>query len=90
MEASNIVKMSLNCRGMANKEKRQDIFAKMKDVCLLQDIHWNSDKLILAKEELGYKIIAAPFNTFSRVTAILLNDTFEFNLGKTINDEVNN
>ena len=78
--------MSLNCRGLAKKEKRQDIFAKIKeenvDICLLQDVHWNNATLMMAREEWGYKIIGAPYNTLSRGTAIAINNTFEFTLGE--------
>ena len=85
--------MSLNCRGLANREKRQDLFSKMKDekydICLLQDVHWTNAPLILAKEEWEFKIIGAPFNSMSRGTAILIN-TFEFHINKRINDENGN
>ena len=86
--------MSLNCRGLATREKRQDIFAKIKeenfDISLLQDIHWDKRTLENATEEWGYKIICAPLNTQSRGTAILLRNSFEFNIGDTINDPFGN
>ena len=86
--------MSVNCRGLANREKRQDLFSKIKedrfDIALLQDIHWDQLTLNKAKEEWGYNIISAPFNTQSRGTAILLNNTFEFTEGISYNDPFGN
>ena len=82
--------MSMNCRGLSKREKRQDIFAKIKedsyDIALLQDVHWDSLTLDNARDEWGYKIIGAPYNTQSRGTAILLRNSFEFTIGDTLND----
>ena len=76
------------------RKTHQYIFSKIKedkyDVCLLQDIHWNSATFKLAREEWGFSVIGATFNILSRGTAILLNDTYEFNLDKTINDGAGN
>ena len=85
---------SLNCRGMATAEKRQDIFSKLKeekvDICLLQDVHWNEPTLVLAKEQCEYTIICSTFNTLSRGTAILINNTFEFSTNDNIIDSSGN
>ena len=81
---------SLNCRGLASKEKRKDLFSLFKskryDIIYLQDIHWDETTLILAKQEWDYKLVCAPFDTHSRGTAILFNNTFEFSLGIIKND----
>ena len=86
--------MSVNCRGLVNREKRQDLFAKIKedkyDIALLQDIHWNQLTLNKAREEWGYNIVSAPLTTQSRGTAILLNNTFEFTMGDSYNDPLGN
>ena len=92
--ATSLKILSLNCRGLANIKKRQDIFSRIKDknidICLLQDVHWNAMTLNIAREEWGYKLIGSPFNTLSRGTAILLNNSFEFVIGDTIVDEAGN
>ena len=92
--ASSIKIISLNCRGLANREKRQDLFSKFKedniDLAMLQDIHWDTRTAFLAKEEWGYKIFCSPFNTHSRGTAILINNTFEFETDNIIVDPAEN
>ena len=84
----------MNCRGLANREKRQDIFAKLKedryDIGLLQDTHWDTNTLNTVMEEWGYKMICAPYKSNSRGTAIMLNNSFEFTIGETINDKMGN
>ena len=64
-----IIKITtLNVRGLAAKEKRVDLFAKLKedknDIILLQDVHWAQETLIMAKNEWGCKISAllSPLN----------------------------
>ena len=84
----------LNCKGLANREKRQDIFTKLKedkyDIGLLQDIHWYTKMLNNAMEEWEYKMICAPYTTNSRGTAILFDNSFEFTIGESINDRMGN
>ena len=56
----------------------------------MQDIHWDSRTLELAKEEWGYKIICSPFTTKSRGTAILLKNSFEFEIQNSVLDDAGN
>ena len=89
MPDSNIKITSLNCRGLASKEKRADYFSKFKDridIILLQDIHWDNKTLLKVKEEWGYKLFCSTFTTQARGTAILMNNTFEFNIGEIRKD----
>ena len=51
------------------------------DLILLQDVHWDKRTLDLVIDEWGYKLVCSPFTTNSRGTAILFNNTFEFQLG---------
>ena len=85
---------SLNCRGLASREKRQDIFSYIDtnnyDICFLQDIHWDKRTFDLALEEWGYKIVCSPFTTQSRGTAILFKNSFEFEILKSTCDERGN
>ena len=90
-----IIKITtLNVRGLAAKEKRVDLFAKLKedknDIILLQDVHWDQETLIMAKNELGCKIFSSTFTTQSRGTAILINNTFEFTIGEIKKDQGGN
>ena len=89
-----MVPVSLNCRGMALKSKRIDLFAKWKgdkyDIILLQDTHWTEHTLLQAKEEWDNKIISSTYSSNSRGTSILINNSFEFTTAKTIKDESGN
>ena len=81
----NIKLFSLNCSGLASREKRQDLFTKFKEercaVLLLQEVHWDEVTLIKVNEEWGYKFVCAPFTTQAIGTAISLNNALEFSLG---------
>ena len=56
----------------------------------MQDIHWDSRTLELAKEEWGYKIICSPFTTKSRGTAIMFRNSFEFEIQNSVLDDAGN
>ena len=77
----------MNCRGMASKEKRDDLFHKWKmeqyDIVLLQDTHWSPSTILKVKEEWEFKCFNSTFSTKSRGTSILINNTFEFTIGQT-------
>ena len=94
MPDSNIKIKSLNCRGLASKNKRLDYFSIFKaenlDIILLQDVHWDEALVTKVKEEWGYLLTCAPLSTQSRGTAILFNNTFEFSLGDTRNQREGN
>ena len=81
---------TLNCRGIATREKRADMFAKLKeeknDVLLLQDVHWDNELLLKVKEEWGYKMACSTYTTQARGTAILFNNSFEFVIGEIKRD----
>ena len=86
--------MSLNCRGLGCRQKRQDLFSKIKedhcDIALLQDTHWDTLLQLKSQEEWGYKLIGSPYSTQSRGTAIIFNDSFEFEIGDSKIDEGGN
>ena len=86
--------MSLNCRGMASKNKRIDLFSNWLDgkydIILLQDTHWTPESLIVVKEEWNRKIFSSTLSSNSRGTSILINNTFEFNIGNIRRDEEGN
>ena len=51
---------------------------------MLQDIHWDKNTDLRARQEWNYIMISAPNTTVSRGTAILFRNTFEF----TIKDKI--
>ena len=86
--------VSLNCRGMALKSKCTDLFKKcledMFDIILLQDTHWSPETLLQVRNEWDNKILSTAFSSNSRGAAILLNNSFEFTIGKTVKDKLGN
>ena len=94
MPDTNIKIITLNCRGLAAREKRADLFAKLKeernDILLLQDTHWDNKLLLKVKEEWGYKLVCSTFTTQARGTAILFNNSFEFTIGEVKKDPEGN
>ena len=92
--ASSLKIISVNCRGLANRERRQDLFSKLKedkvDIAMLQDTHWDTRTAFLAKEEWGYKICCSPFSTHARGTAILTSNSFEFEVENITIDKSGN
>ena len=51
--------ISTNCRGLACKKKREDMFNKWKgdqfDIILIQDTHWTPQTLIQLRNEWEHK-----------------------------------
>ena len=86
--------LSLNCRGMALKSKREDLFRKWKDegydLILLQDTHWTPETIIQVREEWDNKNINSTYTSKSRGCSILINNTFEYTLGKIVKDDLGN
>ena len=84
--ASNLKILSLNCRGLGNKSKRIDIFSRLRDdradIVLLQDTHWDPKIVSLVREEWNFTFLSTEYDTRSRGTAVLFNNTFEFTLGQ--------
>lgn len=78
--------LSLNCRGLGDKLKREDIFLKLKEqkihISCLQDIHICQTKENLVKSEWGLDIVMAPFKSNSRGVAILFNNNYEHTIHK--------
>ena len=81
----NLKILSMNCRGLASKGKRLDLFMKWRkekyDIILIQDTHWSRETIIQVKEEWGAKTINSTFSTNARGTSILINKNLEYTLG---------
>ena len=74
--------LSINCRGLACKKKRRDVFhyIRQKDfsIYFLQDTHFDSKLEEYIKAEWGYECYFASNTTNARGVAILFNNNFEF------------
>lgn len=81
---------SFNVRGINDKKKRCDVFAWLKrkhcDIYLLQETHSTKEIENSWQSEWGYKMFSSSHSSKSRGVAILLNNTFQFSVIKTITD----
>ena len=79
---------------MALKNKRDDLFKRWTDdkynIILLQDTHWTPESLISVKQEWDRKMISSTRTSNSKGTSILINNSFEYSLGKIVKDEKGN
>jgi len=82
--------LSMNCRGLANPQKRRDVFQFLRQksfsIYMLQDTHFDPKLEDCIRAEWGYKAYFASFNTASRGVAILFNNNFEFEIKKIYKD----
>ena len=92
MDSNSIKICSANCQGLGNRgiSKRRDVLKYMKtkkfDIYFLQDTHLEKNMESIVRSEWGYECWFSSFNSRSRGVAILFNNTFEFNLLKTVSD----
>ena len=79
--------LSMNCRGLAEGLKRREVFKwlreKKVDIALLQDTHWTPKLSNYITAEWGYRAYFASYKSNARGVAILLNNTFEFEVKET-------
>ena len=72
---------SQNCQGLANMQKRRDLFhfvkSKKYNIICLQDIHLEKKMEPYIKSEWGYQVYMSPFRSNRRGVMILLNNNFE-------------
>ncbi|CAG2199063.1 unnamed protein product [Mytilus edulis] len=86
---ASIVVGSVNCRGLANKVKRLDIFSickKRYDIAVLVDTHCcleNENKWL---QEWGYTGKFSSYSNRSRGVAVLFKNSFEFKINNEIID----
>ena len=78
--------ISLNCRGLGNTVKRQDIFSWLAtehaDIILLKDTHWDANTAQQSQQEWNFTFLSTVFDTRSRGCAILFKNSFELNIGQ--------
>lgn len=81
---------SQNCRGLNSVEKRRDLFQyvrqKKYDIICLQDVHLVENMEPFIKSEWGYHLYMSPFRGNQRGVMILINNTFEYEIGKIVKD----
>ena len=82
--------VTMNCRGLAEGPKRRELFKwlreKKVDIALLQDTHWTPQLSNYITSEWGYRAYFASYKSNARGVAILLNNTFEFEVKDTKSD----
>ena len=82
--------LSLNTQGLADYKKRRDVFQYLKQknpsIVMLQDTHFRKSIENQIRTEWGFECYFASHNSQSRGVAILMNNTFQFSVTKTIKD----
>ena len=82
--------LSMNCRGLAEPTKRRGCFKwlreKKVDIAMLQDTHWSPELNNYISSEWGFRAFFSSYKSNSRGVAILLDNTFEFEITNQIND----
>lgn len=85
---SNLKILTLNCRGLGDKNKRKDVFGHLREknfsIYCIQDTHFTKKDLKYIRAQWGYNIFISPGTSDSRGVAILLNNNFEH---KVINED---
>ena len=73
---------SVNCQGLQNQEKRQDVISYFRNldanIVCLQDTHWIQKDLQNIKELWGGECFIHGVKTNSRGVAILIKNNFEY------------
>jgi exonuclease III len=81
---------SYNVKGINEKKKRTDLFAWLRkkncDIYLLQESHCTKSKETLWQNEWGYKAHFSSHTGNSRGVVTLINNTFQYDLHKTVTD----
>ncbi len=82
--------MSMNCKGLQDRQKRNDVFnwlrQKNADIYILQETHSDKDNFQDWRNEWGHNCFFSSHQTNSRGVAILFNSTFSFQLHRDIID----
>ena len=84
---------SLNCRGLVDEKKRRDFFVRCRDkydITFLTDTHCSKEKECQWQHEWGYKVHFSSHSSNSRGVAILLKNTFSYEIHKEIKDDNGN
>ena len=86
--------LSVNCRGLADRDKRKDVFHFLRDkkcsIFCLQDTHFTASDLNYIRSQWGYNIYCSPGSRESRGVTVLFNNNFEYRLINEKSDTAGN
>ena len=86
--------MSMNCRGLADAQKRRDVMHYLKkkkhSIFCLQDVHFDKELEKKVQIEWGLDCHFCSFKTNARGVAILFNNNFDYKVHNSKTDENGN
>ena len=89
--ARDVTILSINCRGLADVEKRNDVLHYLKtekySIYCLQETHFSEEIHSLITSEWGYKAYFNSCTSGKKGLAILINNKFEFTFVKLVTDD---
>ena len=91
---NSLVVLSMNCRGLKNKEKCADVLNYLKDknpdILCLQETHWIENDLTYIRDQWGGECIVHGISSNSRGVAILFGKNFDYKIGNVEKDNGGN
>ena len=89
--ARDVTIQSMNCRGLADVEKRNDVLHYLKkkkySIYCLQESHFSEEIHSLITSKWGYKTDFNSSTSSKKGLAILINNNFEFTFVKLVTDD---
>ena len=89
--ARDVTILSMNCRGLADVEKRNDVLHCLKkkkySIYCLQETHFSEEIHSLITSKWGYKAYFNSCTSSKKGLAILINNNFEFTFVKLVTDD---
>ena len=89
--ARDVTILSMNCRGLADVEKRNDVLHYLKkekySIYCLQETHFSEEIHSLITSKWGYKSYFNSCTSSKKGLAILINNNFEFTFVKLVTDD---
>ncbi|WP_419592226.1 reverse transcriptase domain-containing protein [Thiolapillus sp.] len=89
--ANDVTILSVNCRGLADTKKRNDVFHYLKgkkySIYCLQETHFTEEMHSIITSKWGYKAFFNSSSSNKKGLAILINNNFEFTFVKLIVDD---
>ena len=89
--ANDVTILSVNCRGLADTKKRNDVFHYLKgkkySIYCLQETHFTEEMHSIITSKWGYKAFFNSFSSNKKGLAIQKNNNFEFTVVRLIVDD---
>ena len=89
--ARDVTILSMDCRGLADVEKRNDVLHYLKkknySIYCLQETHFSEEIHSLITSKWGYKAYFNSSTSSKKGLAILINNNFEFTFVKLVTDD---